>query len=98
MPIFIAALWGAFLNIAGSVVAQVLISVGIGVVTYVGTDTALETLKAQAIGSLSGLPADMVGLLAYMKVGVAISIVTSAVAIRMGLAGVNGTIKRFRKV
>lgn len=98
MPVFIAALWGGFIRIAGSVVGQVLINLGIAVVTYQGVDTALEQLKTGALDAFSGLPPDLVALLSYMQVGVAISIVSSAVAVRLGIAGMNGAVKRFRKV
>lgn len=97
MPVFIAALWGALLNIAGSLVGQVLISLGIAVVTYAGVDTTLNKLKSDAITALMGLPPDLVALLSYLKVGVAISIITSAVAVRLTLSGMSGAIKRFRK-
>ncbi|GGH67676.1 hypothetical protein GCM10010975_37680 [Comamonas phosphati] len=97
MPVFIAALWGALLNIAGSLVGQVLISLGIAVVTYAGVDTTLDKLKSDAVTALMGLPPDLVALLSYLKVGVAISIITSAVAVRLTLSGMSGAIKRFRK-
>lgn len=98
MPVFIAAFGGMLLNIAGSIAGQVLISLGISVITYVGVDTALDRLKADALSAFSGLPADLVSLLAYMKVGVSISIITSAVAVRLSLAGMTGAVKRFRKL
>lgn len=98
MPVFIAALWGAFIRIAGSLVGQVLINLGIAVVTYQGVDVVLDTLKANALDAFGGLPSDLVAFLSYMKVGVAISIVSSAVAVRLGIAGMNGAVKRFRKV
>lgn len=84
-------------NIAGSVAGQVLVSLGIAVITYTGVDTALEKLKNDALTAFGSLPPDMVALLSYMKVGVAISIVTSAVAVRLGLQGMDGAVKRFRK-
>lgn len=97
MPAFIAAFGGMLLNLAGSFLGQMLISAGISVVTYVGVDTALNKLKADALAAFSGLPAEMVGMLSYMKVGVAISIITSAVAVRLGISGMTGAVKRFRK-
>lgn len=97
MPVFIAAIGGMLINIAGSAVAQVLIALGLAVVTYTGVDTVLSTLKAQTLQAFSGLPADLVALLSFLKVGVAISIITSAVAVRMGLQGMTGAVKRFRK-
>ena len=97
LPAFVAAAGGMLLNIAGGMVGQVLMSMAISVVTYTGVDFVLDRLKAEAISALTGLPADIVGLLSYMQVGVAISIVTSAVAVRMGLNGMDGAVKRFRK-
>jgi hypothetical protein len=97
LPAFIAAAGGMLLNIAGSVVGQVLVSLAVSVVTYTGVDLVLNRLKSDAIAALTGLPADLVGLLSYMQVGVAISIVTSAVAVRLGLSGMDGAVKRFRK-
>lgn len=97
MPIFLAALGGMLINVAGSLVGQVLISLGISVVTYTGVSSVLDTLKSNALSAFSGLPADMVSLLAYLKVGVSMSIITSAVAVRMTLSGMTGAVKRFRK-
>lgn len=97
LPAFVAAAGGMLLNVAGSVAGQVLVSLGIAVITYTGVDAALNRFKGDAIAALSGLPADLVGLLSFMQVGVAISIITSAVAVRLGLNGMEGAIKRFRK-
>jgi hypothetical protein len=97
MPAFIAAAGGMLLNLMGSFLGQALISLGIAVITYKGVDTAFEALKDQAIQAFSGLPADMVMLLSFMKVGECISIITSAIAVRMGMQAANGAVKRFVK-
>jgi len=90
MPTFLAALGGVLINIAATVAGRVLIALGIGVVTYTGLDVTMAFLKAQAVGSLSGLPADVIGLISYMKVGVCISIITSAITVRATLMGLTG--------
>jgi len=97
MPAFVAAIGGMLLNMAGGLVGQVLLSLGIAVITYQGVDVALDRLKSDAVTALLGLPPQVVALLSYMKVGVAISIITSAIAVRLGLTGMNGVVKRFRK-
>lgn len=97
MPTFIAAIGGMLLRGMPSFVGQVLLSLGIGIVTYTGVDMTLERLKSDAVTALLGLPPQVVSLLSYMKVGVAISIVTSALAIRLGVSATNGAIKRFVK-
>lgn len=98
MPVFIASVLGGLLNVAGSLVGRVLIALGLTVVSYTGVDTVLGKLKADAIGALMGLPPDLVAMLGYMKVGVCISIIASAVAVRMGLSGLGGVVKRLRRV
>lgn len=90
MPVFLAALGGVLINIAATVAGRVLIALGIGVVTYTGLDTTLDWLKSQAINSLSGLPADFVSLIAFLKVGVCINIIASATAARFVLQGLTG--------
>ena len=97
MPTFIAAIGGMILRGLPIFVGQVLLSLGIGIVTYTGMDMTLDRLKSDAVTALLGLPPQVVALLSYMKVGVAISIVTSALAIRMGVTAANGAVKRFRK-
>lgn len=98
MPVIAAALLGGLLNIAGSLVGRVLIALGLSVVSYVGVDAVTGKLKTDAVAALMGLPPDLVGMLGYMKVGVCISIIASAVAVRMGLSGLGGVVKRLRRV
>jgi hypothetical protein len=99
MPLFVASLLGGLVNVAGSVAGQVLLSLGFAAVTYTGLSTTLDFLKAEALGRITALPADVVGLLATMKVGVALSIVVSALTARMLLAGLSagGAISRLIK-
>lgn len=96
MPIFVAAIGGMLLNLVGSLVGRVLVALGMAVITYTGVNASLEALKTQAIQSFAGLPPEVFGMLATMKVGVAISIMTSAIAARLLLDGLTSdTFKRF---
>lgn len=96
MPVFIAAIGGMLLNLVGSIVGRVLLSLGLSVVTYTGVDLTLTFLKDQAIASANTLPAELLQLLVFLKVGECISIVTSAVVVRMLWQGMtSGTIKRW---
>ncbi|BEP95704.1 DUF2523 domain-containing protein [Acidovorax sp. sif1233] len=96
MPVFIAAIGGMLLNLVGSLVGRVLIALGMCVITYTGVNAALDELKNQAIQQFSSLPPEVFSMLAAMKVGVAISIVTSAMAARMLLDGLTSdTFKRW---
>lgn len=96
MPVFVAAFLGGLINIAGTIAGQVLIAVGISVVTYSGVSSTLDWLRDQAVASLTGLPSEMIGMIAYMGVGQCISIISSALVVRQTLSGLTGgTIKRW---
>lgn len=92
-----ATLGGVLINASRSMVIQALIALGISVITYQGVDTSITWLKTQALASISGLPSDLIALLAYLGVGQAINIIFSAMVMRMTLQGIAGVHKRFRK-
>lgn len=95
MPYFVAALLGGLINIAGTVAGRVLLALGFGLATYSGVSVSLEFLKSQALQAASGLPAGAVQLMAFLKVGEAISILTSAILVRLVLNGLtNGSITK----
>lgn len=96
MPAFVAAIGGMLLNVAGSLVFRVLVGLGMSVVTYTGVDTVLEKLKTTTVEAFQGMPVELVAQLSYMKVGVAISIIFSAVAVRLALSSMASGVKRFR--
>lgn len=87
MPLFVAALIGGLVQVAGSIVGRVLIALSIGYVSYSGLTVLMDSLKSQVMGLLSGAPATIVTIMALLKVDVAVSIVFSAYAARLVLAG-----------
>lgn len=90
MPAFIAALMGALINIAGTLVGRVLISLGLSVVTFTGLSTTLDWAKSNVATSFSSLPPEVIGMLSMLGVGEFLSIVLSAVSARMVLQGLTG--------
>lgn len=90
MPTLWAALLGGLINIAGTIAGKVLIALGISVITYTGLSTTTTWLLQQAVTSFQGLPAQVLGMLALMKVGSCMSMVASAIAVRMTLQGLTG--------
>ncbi|KRB35538.1 DUF2523 domain-containing protein [Acidovorax sp. Root70] len=90
MPAFIAALMGALINIAGTLVGRVLIALGMSVVTFTGVSTTLTWAKSNAVSALSALPVEVVGMLSAMGVGEFLSILLSALTARMALQGLTG--------
>ena len=97
MPVIVAIFWNALLAILGSVVARVVTSLGMGVVTYTGVSASMTFFRDLAIQHLSQLPPSVFGMLGVMKVGVCISMVISAIVMRFTLNGMSSdTIKRWR--
>lgn len=96
MPVFIAAIGGMLINLVGTLVGRILIALGMSVITYTGMSASLDMLTSQAVSSFAALPPEVFSMLAAMKVGVSISIVTSAIAARMLLDGLQSdTFKRW---
>lgn len=96
MPLFVAAILGGLLNITASLVGRVLVSLGIGVVTYTGFSSSIDWLKSQAVSNLQGLGSDVVGMLSVLQVGTSISIIFSAMMARLLLQGLQGdTVKKW---
>lgn len=95
MPLFIAALWGALIQVAGTLVGQVLISLGIGYVTYTGVSFSLDWLKSMIVTSAAGLPSQVIAIAGACSLGSVVSIVLSAITARLVLDGLTGgSIKR----
>ena len=98
MPALIALLLRGLYWLVGSYAGQVLVSLGIGVVTYTGIDASISWAKSNALASFQGLGADVLAILGYMKVGVCINIVFSAILARLAGKGLkDGVMKAFRK-
>lgn len=99
MPVIIATLWGAFMRIVPTLVGQVLISLGLTTMTYVGLDIALDQFKSGALSAINVLPPEVSGMLGYMKVGQAINIIFSALLARLVYSGLkNGVVKKLGRL
>lgn len=94
MPIFLAALGGVLLNIAGSVVGRVLLGLGIGFVTYSGLGASIDWLKTSIQNSFAGMPADTLSFLAWLWVDKAISLLFSAYTVAMTFKLAGSTVMR----
>lgn len=101
MPWIIAAIWTAFKAMIPTLAGQVLIALGVAVVTTTGLNVGLSVYKDQMLSSLHGLPLATLQLLGLMKVGVCISMLFGALTARMARKGLQaaagGTMKSFVK-
>ncbi len=95
MPVFLAALLGGLVQATTSIVGRVMVALGLGFVSYTGIDALLVNIKSMIITNLATLPPQALQVASTLKVGVAISIITSAYLVRLIFAGLSsGTVKR----
>lgn len=96
MHILIAAIIGALVQAAGTLVGKVLLSLGIGYAVFSGVDVSITWARDFAVAKIAASHAQTVAAAGALKVGTCISIITSALVARMTLNGLtSGTIKRF---
>lgn len=86
-------MWAAFLSWIPAIVLRVLTALGIALVTYEVSDTALDAIISQIQGSIGGLPADVAALVSLSGVDTAFSMLISAhltaLAIRAAVASMS---------
>ena len=96
MPAFIAAIGGMLINIVGTLVGRVMVALGLGLVTYTGVSATIDKLRDDAVGQMMGLPPEILAILQLTKIGVGLSIITSAITVRLILNGLtSGAVKRW---
>jgi hypothetical protein len=88
---WIAALIGALLTVASSMVGRVLLALGMSYVTYKGFDVGITWLLDRIKENMSSMPADMVSFLGWLWVDKAISMVFSAYSVALALKMAGGT-------
>lgn len=89
MPL-ILLLIGALIKAVGPLVTQVLISLGIGFVTYTGIDFAIEAAKTRAFSAIGANGALFIQFVGLFNIGTAINMIASAYIARTVLMGVTG--------
>ena len=90
MPWLVGALLSGLIQIVGTLVGRVLVSLGAAVVTYTGMSATLTWLKTSAVTAAMGLGPEVVGMLSVLKVGTCISIIFSAMLARLLVTGLQG--------
>lgn len=88
MPI-IAALIGALIAAIGSFIVQALIGLAFGVVTYTGMQVAMDWFLNGFISNINSLPSQLVQVIALLRFDSAISIIMSAITVRLVMQGLN---------
>lgn len=91
---FVPYLMGALATLMASLVWRAVFALGIGFVTYTGVTVAIDSIKANVISAVNGLPGEALGLLGYLWVDKALTIVFSAVAASLAMNAVGGAVKK----
>jgi len=92
--IFISGLVGALAAAMGSFVGRAILALGVGTITYTGISVAINSIKTNVMSSVSSLPADALGLVGYLWMDKALTIVFSAVVTSLTMRLVGGSLKK----
>jgi len=95
MPVLLASLLGGLINVAGSIAGRVMIGLGISAVTYTVFTTTIDWLLGQAVANFNALPPAVLAVAGLLQVGPFISMILSAMTVRMTIQGLTGD--SFRK-
>jgi hypothetical protein len=90
--------WAAWLlGLAGPLVVNALIALGVGVLTVGGIDLAVNQAMAWLQTSVGGLPADLASLLAMGGIFQGFGYIGGAISARVAIAGASSAKKFFIK-
>ena len=81
-----AFFYGLLTWASASLVGRVLVGAGLTLVVYAGVGTAVEAVLETAVAHMVGLPAEITALAYLSGVGVAVSILGSALLARVSLS------------
>jgi hypothetical protein len=89
MPVFLLALLGGLGLIVGSLVGRVLFALGLGYVSYKGLTAFVGSIKDLILSNLGALPPEFVQVMSLVKLDTCISILFSAISVRLVLEGLS---------
>lgn len=89
MPTIFLTLLGGLLLFAGSIVGRVLIALGIGYVSFTGLTAWVGSVKDLILQNLYALPPEFVQVMSLVKLDTCISILFSAISVRLVLEGLS---------
>ncbi|MGO4281237.1 DUF2523 domain-containing protein [Cupriavidus sp. RAF20_2] len=89
MPTILLALLGGLALVVGSLVGRVLIALGIGYVSFTGLTAFVGSIKDLILQNLYALPPEFVQVMSLVKLDTCISILFSAISVRLVLEGLS---------
>lgn len=94
MPAILVWFLGGLSSLLQGLVPRVLFSLGIGFATFTGFTVALDSIKADVIGGMQGLPVVVVEVLSTLRVDQGLSLIFSATLAVVALRVTNGALTR----
>jgi hypothetical protein len=88
------ALVGALAMAMASLIGRALLALGISYITFTGMDVLLSGLNDSINSNLGSLPGELISWLGILQVQTSISILASALAIRMSFKAIGGAMKK----
>lgn len=90
MPLLIASIAGALLQIASSLAGRVFLALGFSYLTFTGLDAGLSTIEQLVMSKMGGVSGDAVAFFAWMNLDKALSMIFSAMTSAVALKGITG--------
>jgi hypothetical protein len=92
MPLIISSILGALLSLMGSLIGRALLALGLGFIEFKGISlllTKVTDYAGQALGGFAG--SNMVAWAGFFQIDVHVSIILSAIGVKMALNSLNGS-------
>jgi Protein of unknown function (DUF2523) len=90
MPLLISALLGGLIQAAGTLVGRVLLSLGIGYVSYTGIQLLFDVAKTGLLSKIAAQAPIALQLAGVLQIGTCINIMASAALAKLVLMGLTG--------
>lgn len=96
MPMILAQLLGGLAMAMSSLIGRALVALGLGFATYVGVNALISSIEADIIGFLNQIQMSptMLAWAGFFQIDRHFSLVLSAVAVRVLMAGIQDGVKR----
>jgi hypothetical protein len=95
MPLLIASLLGGLIQACSSIAGRVLVSMGLGYVSFTGVRALVDAVKGDVIAAIGAQGGTVVQLAGVLQVGTCINIMISALIVKLTLMGLtNGALTR----
>jgi len=87
---FLPAVFGSVLAWVGaSLIARLLLGLGVGVLTYVGVSALMDTAYSSIVALYADIPAQILGTIGVLHLDDAIKVIFSAISIRLTISSMS---------